>query len=64
MPYWRIIDSKGNTYLLQRLPIKGDKVNRSIVLPAYVHDVKTVQIWCAFAEVVLGEASFETAVQS
>src|SRR3954469_5739516 len=57
-PHWQVVDSKGNTYLLQRLSIKGDKINRSITLPAYVQDVSRVQIWCAFAEVVLGEASF------
>ena len=57
-PHWQVVDSKGNTYLLQRLPIKGDKVNRSITVPSYVKDVAKVQIWCAFAEVNLGEASF------
>jgi hypothetical protein len=62
-PHWQVIDSKGNTYLLQKLAIKGDKVNRSITLPAYVADVSKVQIWCAFAEVVLGEASFQQPVQ-
>ncbi len=62
-PHWQVVDSKGNTYLLQKLSIKGDKVNRSITLPAYVADVSKVQIWCAYAEVVLGEASFEHAVQ-
>ena len=29
-PHWQVVDSKGNTYLLQKLGIKGDKVNRSI----------------------------------
>ena len=62
-PHWQVVDSKGNTYLLQKLTIKGDKVNRSITLPAYVPDVSKVQIWCAFAEVVLGEASFQQPVQ-
>ena len=62
-PHWQVIDSKGNTYLLQKLTIKGDKVNRVITLPAYVPDVSKVQIWCAFAEVVLGEASFQQPVQ-
>jgi hypothetical protein len=62
-PHWQVIDSKGNTYLLQKLTIKGDKLNRSITLPAYVPDVSKVQIWCAFAEVVLGEASFQQPVQ-
>jgi hypothetical protein len=62
-PHWQVVDSKGNTYLLQKLSIKGDKVNRTITLPAYVPDVSKVQIWCAFAEVVLGEASFDHPVQ-
>ena len=62
-PHWQVVDSKGTTYLLQKLTIKGDKVNRSITLPAYVSDVSKVQIWCAFAEVVLGEASFQQPVQ-
>src|SRR3974377_1526171 len=57
-PHWQVVDSKGNSYLLQKLSIKGDKINRSITLPAYVQDVSKVQIWCAWAEVVLGEASF------
>jgi hypothetical protein len=62
-PHWQVVDSKGNTYLLQKLSIKGDKINRSITLPAYVPDVSKVQIWCAYAEVVLGEASFSQPVQ-
>ncbi len=62
-PHWQVVDSKGNAYLLQKLTIKGDKVNRSITLPRYVADVSKVQIWCAFAEVVLGEASFNEPVQ-
>jgi len=57
-PHWQVVDTKGNVYLLQRLAIKGDKQNRTITLPAYVHDVAKVQIWCAYAEVLLGEASF------
>lgn len=61
-PHWQVVDSKGAVYLLQRLGIKGDKVNTSIVLPDYVKDVAKVQIWCAFAEVVLGEASFSSPV--
>src|SRR5258705_13085480 len=62
-PHWQVVDSKGNTYLLQKLGIKGDKVNRSITLPAYVQDISKVQIWCAFVEVVLGEASFQQPIQ-
>ncbi len=63
-PHWQVIDSKGNTYLLQRLVIKGDKQNKSIVLPAYVKDVAKVQIWCAWAEALLGEASFSKAIKT
>ena len=57
-PHWQVVDSKGNVYLLERLPIKGDKVNTSITVPSYVPDVAKVQIWCAFAETLLGEAPF------
>ena len=67
-PHWQVVDSKGNTYLLQKLKVNGgalkrDKVNTSITVPAYVQDISKVQIWCAYAEVVLGEASFEQPVQ-
>ena len=61
-PHWQVVDSKGNVYLLQRLDIKGGKVNRSIVVPSYVADIAKVQIWCAFAEALLGEASFDKPV--
>lgn len=57
-PHWQVVDTKGNVYLLNRLAIKGDKQNRTIAVPSYVHDVAKVQIWCAYAEVLLGEASF------
>ena len=49
-PHWQVVDSKGQVFLLQRLGIKGDKVNRQITLPAYVKDVAKVQIYCAWAE--------------
>ena len=62
-PHWQVVDSHGNTYLLQRLTIKGDKVNRSIVVPSYVMDIASVQIWCAYAEALLGEASFQKPVR-
>ena len=58
-PHWQVVDSTGNTFLLQRLAIKGDKVNKTITLPAYVKDVVKVQIYCAWAEVLLGEAAFD-----
>jgi hypothetical protein len=57
-PHWQVVDTKGNVYLLNRLAIKGDKQNRTITLPAYINDVAKVQVWCAFAEVLLGEAPF------
>jgi len=57
-PHWQVVDSKGMTHLLDRLPLKGNKVNRKIQVPGHVPDIAKVQIWCAFAEVVLGEASF------
>jgi hypothetical protein len=62
-PHWQLVDSQGNVYLLQRLDIKDNKVNRSITVPSYVPDVATVQIWCAYAQVLLGEASFERPVK-
>ena len=63
-PHWQVVDSKGGTYLLQRLGAKNlaglvkDRINMSITLPAYVKDVAKVQIYCAWAEAVLGEAPF------
>ena len=62
-PHWQVVDSKGNTYLLQRLMIKGDKLNKSIKLPSYIADVAKVQIWCSWAEALLGEAAFESPVK-
>ena len=57
-PHWQVVDSKGTVYLLDRLKLKDDKINKAITLPAHVPDVVKVQMWCAWAEVVLGEASF------
>jgi hypothetical protein len=67
-PHWQVVDSKGAVYLLQRLPVKSlggiakDRINTSITLPAYVRDVVKVQIYCAWAEALLGEASFNSRV--
>jgi hypothetical protein len=61
-PHWRVVDSKGVIYDLQKLTIKNDGYNKSITLPAYVKSVARVVIWCAFAEVTLGEASFKSPV--
>ena len=63
-PHWQVVDSKGNVYLLQRLVIKGDKQNKTIEVPSYVKDIAKVQIWCAFAEALLGEASFPKPIKT
>ncbi len=62
-PHWQVVDSNGNAYLLQKLSIKGGKMNRKITVPKYVPDIVKVQFWCAFAEVNLGEAAFEQPVK-
>jgi len=62
-PHWQVVDSNGNAYLLQKLSIKGGKLNRKITVPKYVPDIAKVQFWCAFAEVNLGEAAFEQPVK-
>jgi hypothetical protein len=61
-PHWQVVDSKGVVYQLDRLKVKPDKFNRTITLPAYISDVKKVQIWCSFAETLLGEAEFSAPV--
>jgi hypothetical protein len=67
-PHWQVVDSTGTVYLLQRLGVKSlgglakDRTNTSITLPPYVRDVAKVQIYCSWAEAVLGEASFPTRV--
>ena len=61
-PHWQVVDGNGNTFLLQRITIAGEKTNRDITLPSYIHSVKKVQVWCSFAEVVLGEATFNKSV--
>ncbi len=64
-PHWQVVDSDGNVYLLDKLKTKafiGTNYKKEIVLPSYVKNVKKVQIWCAFAEVNLGEATFSSPV--
>ncbi|HKM68171.1 MAG TPA: hypothetical protein VJX70_13465 [Candidatus Acidoferrum sp.] len=64
-PHWQVVDSDGNVYLLDKLKtsaLVGDKLKKEIVLPKYVKNVAKVQIWCAYAEVNLGEASFSSPV--
>lgn len=58
-PTWRAVDSKGNIYTLDAFKIKaGEK--RQVMVPAYIKDVVKVQVYCAWAEVLLGEASFSS----
>jgi hypothetical protein len=64
-PHWQLVDSDGNVYLLDRLKTKalvGSSFKKEIVVPKYVKNVAKVQIWCAFAEVNLGEAQFSSPV--
>jgi hypothetical protein len=61
-PHWQVVDSKGTVYLLDRLKLKDDKINTQITIPAYVPDITKVQMYCAWAEVVLGEAPFSKPV--
>jgi len=62
-PHWQLVDSKGRVYQLQALKVKEGLMNKQITVPAYVPDVAKVQIWCAFAQTLLGEASFPSAVK-
>jgi hypothetical protein len=60
-PHWQVVDTKGQVFLLQRLNVKGlagDRLSRSITLPPFIKDVAKVQIYCAWAEAVLGETTF------
>ena len=62
-PTWRVVDSKGNIYTLDAFKVQGlipgtNKERRQIAVPSYIHDVAKVQVYCAWAEVLLGEASF------
>lgn len=64
-PHWQVVDSDGNVYLLDKLKTKafiGSNYKKEIVLPSYVKNVSRVVIWCAFAEVNLGEAKFSSPV--
>ena len=65
-PHWQLVDSDGNTYLVDKLKKKafiGDKYQKEIVVPSYVKNVSKVVIYCAWAEANLGEASFSSPVK-
>lgn len=62
-PTWRVVDSKGNIYTLDAFKIKGgNHEKREVVVPSYVRDIVKVEVYCAWAEVLLGEASFSAAI--
>lgn len=56
-PTWRVVDSKGNVYTLDVFKIK-DGEKREVVVHAYVPNIVKIQVYCAFAEVLLGEAGY------
>jgi hypothetical protein len=62
-PTWRVMDSKGNVYTLDAFKIKaGNGEKREVVVPSYVHDIVKVQVYCAWAEVLLGETAFTSPI--
>src|ERR1043165_7001471 len=61
-PTWRVVDSKGNVYTLDAFKIKGGE-KREVVVPSYVPNIAKVQVYCAYAEVLLGDASFSSPVK-
>ena len=61
-PTWRVVDSSGTTYTLDAFKIKGGE-KREVTVPGYVKDIAKVQVYCAWAEVLLGESSFSSPVR-
>ena len=66
-PTWRVVDSKGNIYTLDAFKIKGtlgtNAEKREVVVPSYVPNIAKVQVYCAWAEILLGETSFSSPVK-
>lgn len=63
--HWQLVDSRGTVFQLDRLVVKPDQtLKRTLVVPSYVTDVAKVQMWCAYAEVLLGEASFQAPIST
>ena len=60
-PTWRVIDSKGNIYTLDAFKIKGGE-KREVIVPSYIRDIVKVQVYCAWAEVLLGEAGYSSPI--
>ena len=62
-PTWRVVDSKGVVYTLDAFKIKsGNNEKREVVVPSYVPNIAKVQVYCAWAQVLLGEAGFPSPV--
>jgi hypothetical protein len=61
-PTWRVVDTMGTIYTLDAFKIKGGE-KREVTVPAYVKDIAKVQVYCAWAEVLLGEAGFSSPVK-
>ena len=61
-PTWRVVDSNGNIYTLDAFKIKGGE-KREVAVPGYVGNIAKVQVYCAWAEVLLGETSFASPVK-
>lgn len=61
-PTWRIVDSSGTVYTLDAFKIKGGE-KREVKVPGFVRDIAKVQVYCAWAEVLLGEADYAAPVK-
>ncbi len=61
-PTWRVVDSNGAIYTLDAFKIKGGE-KREIEVPSYISNIAKVQVYCAWAQVLLGEASFSMPVK-
>jgi len=62
-PTWRVVDSKGNVYTLDAFKVKaGNGEKREVIVPSYIQNIVKVQVYCAWAEVLLGEANFSSPI--
>jgi len=61
-PTWRVVDSNGAIYTLDAFKIKGGE-KREVEVPSYISNIARVQVYCACAQVLLGEASFSLPVK-
>lgn len=61
-PTWRVVDSSGNIYTLDAFKISGGE-KREVTVPSYVPNIAKVQVYCAYAEILLGEADYQSPVK-